>query len=94
MTDEPLDPARVRGALDSPSLKLLSAHTAWWVVPLFSEHLEPAQGPVSAAWFHRRVAEALQAFGLPESPTPPSTAANGSTRTTGWSAAVTPRTAG
>lgn len=70
MTDEPLDPARVRGALDSPTLKLLSAHTAWWVLPLFSEHLEPAQGPVSAAWFHRRVAEALQALGLPDSPTP------------------------
>ena len=44
----------------NPTLTLLGAYSRDWVLPLFAEHLEPAEGSVSAEWFHERVAEALQ----------------------------------
>lgn len=44
---------------DDATLTLLRAHSARWVLPLFSRHLEFAHGSVSAPWFHTRVAEAL-----------------------------------
>jgi hypothetical protein len=42
-----------------PTWTLLRSTNSRWVVPLFSEHLEQAEGPVSADWFHQRVADAL-----------------------------------
>jgi hypothetical protein len=30
------------------------------VLPLFADHLEQAEGSVSAEWFHERVAEARE----------------------------------
>ena len=54
-------PSQLASALDSnPTLKLLGAYSRDWVLPLFTEHLEPADGPVSAEWFHERVTEALE----------------------------------
>src|SRR5580693_1722774 len=44
----------------NPTLTLLGAYSRDWVLPLFAEHLESVEGSVSAAWFHERVAEALQ----------------------------------
>ncbi|WP_314101611.1 DUF3375 family protein, partial [uncultured Frigoribacterium sp.] len=43
-----------------PTWALLRSTNSRWVVPLFSEHLEQAEGPVSADWFHQRVADALE----------------------------------
>ena len=43
----------------NPTLSLLGAYSRDWVLPLFAEYLEPAEGSVSADWFHERVAEAL-----------------------------------
>ncbi|NIJ04834.1 DUF3375 family protein [Frigoribacterium faeni] len=43
-----------------PTWTLLRSTNSRWVVPLFSEHLEQAEGPVSADWFHQRVADALE----------------------------------
>jgi hypothetical protein len=43
----------------NPTLTLLGAYSRDWVLPLFAEHLEPADGSVSAEWFHERVEEAL-----------------------------------
>ncbi|WP_029146012.1 DUF3375 family protein [Microbacterium luticocti] len=55
-------PDQLATALDkNPTLKLLGAYSRDWVLPLFAEHLEPADGAVSAEWFHERVAEALEA---------------------------------
>lgn len=49
----------VERAFDSnPTLSLLRATNARWILPLFSEHLEFAGGPVSADWFHEKVADA------------------------------------
>ncbi len=51
----------IRAALDSnPTLTLLKAYSKDWVLPLFAEHLEQADGSVSAEWFHERVAEARE----------------------------------
>jgi hypothetical protein len=44
----------------NPTLTLLGAYSRDWVLPLFAEHLEPADGSVSAEWFHERVADALR----------------------------------
>jgi hypothetical protein len=44
---------------DDPTWSLLRAYNSRWVIPLFSEHLEGAEGPVSADWFHQKVADAL-----------------------------------
>lgn len=44
----------------NPTLTLLGAYSRDWVLPLFAEHLESAEGSVSAEWFHERVTEALQ----------------------------------
>lgn len=38
----------------NPTLTLLGAYSRDWVFPLFAEHLEPADGSVSAEWFHER----------------------------------------
>ncbi|WP_191330191.1 DUF3375 family protein [Frigoribacterium sp. ACAM 257] len=46
-----------------PTWALLRSTNSRWVVPLFSEHLEQAEGPVSADWFHQRVADALEQNG-------------------------------
>lgn len=52
---------RFRAALASnPTLTLLKAYSRDWVLPLFAEHLEQADGSVSAEWFHERVAEARE----------------------------------
>ncbi len=52
---------RIRAALESnPTLTLLKAYSRDWVLPLFAEHLEHADGSVSAEWFHERVAEARE----------------------------------
>lgn len=52
---------RIRAALDSnPTLGLLKAYSRDWVLPLFAEHLEQADGSVSAEWFHERVSEARE----------------------------------
>jgi len=42
-----------------PAWALLRSSNSRWIIPLFSEHLERADGPVSADWFHQKVAEAL-----------------------------------
>ncbi|GIT79516.1 hypothetical protein LLS1_11850 [Leifsonia sp. LS1] len=42
-----------------PTWALLRSHNGRWILPLFSRHLEFADGPVSADWFHGKVAEAL-----------------------------------
>lgn len=64
-TDEVLSADAVNAAWEEDAtLTLLRAHSARWVLPLFSRHLEFAQAPVSAPWFHTRVAEALD--GQPE----------------------------
>jgi hypothetical protein len=55
----------MRAALESnPTLTLLKAYSRDWVLPLFADHLEQADGSVSAEWFHERVAEARER--LPE----------------------------
>jgi hypothetical protein len=63
MTDQAAAEARRLGEMltGNPTLNLLGAYSRDWVLPLFAEHLEPADGSVSAEWFHERVAEALQA---------------------------------
>jgi len=43
----------------NPTLTLLGAYSRDRVLPLFAEYLEPADGSVSAEWFHERVEEAL-----------------------------------
>ncbi|MFE3998034.1 DUF3375 family protein [Nocardioides sp. YIM B13467] len=45
---------------DNPTLSLLRSTNARWVLPLFSEHLEFTTEPVSAAWFHQKVATARE----------------------------------
>jgi hypothetical protein len=51
----------IRSALESnPTLTLLKAHSRDWLLPLFAEHLEQAEGSVSAEWFHERVSEARE----------------------------------
>ncbi len=58
-SEEVLREEQVREAWDDdPTLTLLRGTSARWVLPLFSEHLEFAAGPVTAEWFHARVAEA------------------------------------
>nr|WP_244634149.1 DUF3375 family protein [Frigoribacterium sp. CFBP 8754] len=42
-----------------PTWALLRSSNSRWILPLFSRHLERAEGPVSADWFHQAVAEAL-----------------------------------
>lgn len=55
-------PIQLATALElNPTLKLLGSYSRDWVLPLFAEHLEPVDGPVSAEWFHERVAEAVEA---------------------------------
>ncbi|MCM3658984.1 DUF3375 domain-containing protein [Agromyces mediolanus] len=55
------EPGQLATALErNPTLKLLGSYSRDWVLPLFAEHLEPAEAPVSAEWFHERVAEALE----------------------------------
>ncbi len=50
---------QMRVALESnPTLTLLKAYSRDWVLPLFADYLEQAEGSVSAEWFHERVAEA------------------------------------
>ncbi|WP_423923849.1 DUF3375 family protein [Frigoribacterium sp. 2-23] len=44
---------------NDPTWALLRSYNSRWMLPLFSQHLETADGPVSADWFHQRVAEAL-----------------------------------
>lgn len=46
---------------EHPTWALLRSHNGRWILPLFSRHLEFADGPVSADWFHQKVAEALAA---------------------------------
>jgi hypothetical protein len=46
---------------EHPTWALLRSHNGRWILPLFSRHLEFADGPVSADWFHQKVAEALSA---------------------------------
>lgn len=60
MADESLDAVVVSRALNMAALALVKAYSAPWVLPLFSEHLEFAGGPVSADWFHQKVADALE----------------------------------
>src|SRR5215475_5908524 len=62
MTGQGTEQARQLGEISTsnPTLTLLGAYSRDWVLPLFAEHLEPAEGSVSAEWFHERVAEALQ----------------------------------
>lgn len=51
---------QIRLALETnPTLRLLNAYSRDWVIPLFAEHLERAEGSVSAEWFHEKVAEAV-----------------------------------
>lgn len=48
-------------ALESnPTLTLLRAYSRNWVLPLFADYLEQADGSVSAEWFHERVTEARE----------------------------------
>ena len=54
-----------------PTWTLLRSTNSRWVVPLFSEHLEQAEGPVSADWFHQRVADALDRNAAEEAPVAP-----------------------
>lgn len=59
--DDALSRDDVRGAYeDDPTWALLRSYNARWMLPLFSRHLEHAEGPVSADWFHRQVADALE----------------------------------
>jgi hypothetical protein len=52
---------QMRVALESnPTLTLLKAYSRDWVLPLFADHLEQAEGSVSAEWFHERVAGARE----------------------------------
>jgi len=45
---------------DDPTWALLRSYNSRWMLPLFSRHLEHAEGPVSADWFHQQVAQALE----------------------------------
>lgn len=47
---------------DNPTFALLRGYSARWVLPLFSQHLEFANGSVSADWFHQKVAEARERY--------------------------------
>lgn len=59
--DDALSRDDVRAAYeDDPTWALLRGYNARWMLPLFSRHLEHAEGPVSADWFHRQVAEVLE----------------------------------
>ncbi|MBD8485914.1 DUF3375 family protein [Frigoribacterium sp. CFBP 8759] len=59
--DDALSRDDVRAAYeDDPTWALLRGYNARWMLPLFSRHLEHAEGPVSADWFHRQVADALE----------------------------------
>lgn len=52
---------QIRAALEAnPTLRLLNAYSRDWVLPLFADHLERADGSVSAEWFHERIIEALE----------------------------------
>jgi hypothetical protein len=60
MMDEALDGARVAAVWeDHPTWALLRSYNGRWVLPLFSRHLEYADGTVSADWFHQKVADTL-----------------------------------
>ncbi|KQS20878.1 DUF3375 family protein [Frigoribacterium sp. Leaf186] len=59
--DDALSRDDVRAAYeDDPTWALLRGYNARWMLPLFSRHLEHAEGPVSADWFHRQVADAVE----------------------------------
>ncbi|GAA0962015.1 hypothetical protein FFA01_17220 [Frigoribacterium faeni] len=59
--DDALSRDDVRAAYeDDPTWALLRSYNSRWMLPLFSRHLEHAEGPVSADWFHQRVAVALE----------------------------------
>ncbi|NRD27701.1 DUF3375 family protein [Frigoribacterium sp. VKM Ac-2836] len=59
--DDALSRDDVRAAYeDDPTWALLRGYNARWMLPLFSRHLEHAEGPVSADWFHRQVADVLE----------------------------------
>ncbi|WP_348787278.1 DUF3375 family protein [Leifsonia sp. NPDC080035] len=59
---ESLDGGRVAAVWEEhPTWALLRSYNGRWVLPLFSQHLEHADGPVSADWFHQKVADALDA---------------------------------
>ncbi|CAM5278640.1 DUF3375 family protein [Leifsonia shinshuensis] len=61
--DEALDAGRVAAVWEEhPTWALLRSYNGRWVLPLFSRHLEYADGTVSADWFHQKVAEALDAL--------------------------------
>jgi hypothetical protein len=51
---------------DDPTWALLRSYNSRWMLPLFSRHLEHAEGPVSADWFHQQVAQALDQQSLPD----------------------------
>ncbi|WP_163508982.1 DUF3375 family protein [Fodinicola acaciae] len=54
-------PSEIKSALfGNATLRLLSARSRDWVLPLFAEHLEAVDESVSAEWFHERIAEALE----------------------------------
>ena len=60
---ESLDGERVAAVWEEhPTWALLRSYNGRWVLPLFSRHLEHADGPVSADWFHQKVADALDAI--------------------------------
>lgn len=44
---------------EHPSWTLLRSSNSRWILPLFSQHLEQADAPVSADWFHQKIAETL-----------------------------------
>lgn len=59
--DEALDGTRVAAVWEEhPTWALLRSYNGRWVLPLFSRHLEYADGTVSADWFHQKVADALE----------------------------------
>jgi hypothetical protein len=51
---------------DDPTWALLRSYNSRWMLPLFSRHLEHAEGPVSADWFHQQVAQALDQQSIPD----------------------------
>lgn len=61
--DEALDAERVAAVWEEhPTWALLRSYNGRWVLPLFSRHLEHADAPVSADWFHQKVADAVEAL--------------------------------
>lgn len=72
--DEALDGARVAAVWeDHPTWALLRSYNGRWVLPLFSRHLEYADGTVSADWFHQKVADALEELDDDREPAEPET---------------------